>query len=167
MSLPMASTSVLRLAVRPPISSCLRSAFKSTRRAPLSVPAVQSGCAKSAFSTTSVWRNQPGHEEETFEEFSARYMSFQQSDIPLPPPLGRVDVIPGAVVIRRCSMKYKLMLNSHRYEKEFDSVQDVFELQVCCMCIHWNGIVSADLGYGLTVAAKSQQRFCIRSRPLS
>jgi hypothetical protein len=138
MSLLMASTSVLRLAVRPPISSCLRPAFKSIRRTPLPAPAVQSGCAKSAFSTTSVWKNQPGHEEETFEEFSARYMSFHQRGIPRPLPLGRVDVVlmrtpERAVVIRRCSMKYKLMLNSHRYEKEFDSVQDVFELQVRCM----------------------------------
>lgn len=138
MSLLMASTSVLRLAVRPPISSCLRPAFKSIRRTPLPAPAVQSGCAKSAFSTTSVWKNQPGHEEETFEEFSARYMGFHRRDIPRPLPLGRVDVVlmrtpERAVVIRRCSMKYKLMSNSHRYEKEFDSVQDVFELQVRCM----------------------------------
>jgi hypothetical protein len=88
MGLLMASTSVIRLAARPPISSCLRPAFRSIRRAPLPAPAVQSGCAKSAFSTTSVWKNQPGHEEETFEEFSARYMSFHQLDIPRPLPLG-------------------------------------------------------------------------------
>lgn len=47
---------------------------------------MQSACGRSAFST-SLRRSSAGHEEETFEEFSARY------------------------------------------EKEFDSVQDVFELQ--------------------------------------
>ena len=88
MGLLMASTSVIRLAARPPISSCLRPAFRSIRRAPLPAPAVQSGWAKSTFSTTSVWKNQPGHEEETFEEFSARYMSFHQLDILRPLPLG-------------------------------------------------------------------------------
>jgi hypothetical protein len=76
MRLLMASTSVIRLAARPPISSCLRPAFRSIRRAPLPVSAVQPGYAKSAFSTTSVKKNQPGHEEETFEEFTARYTSF-------------------------------------------------------------------------------------------
>jgi hypothetical protein len=76
MRLLMASTSVIRLAARPPLSSCLRPAFRSVRRAPLPLAAAQSGCAKLAFSTTSVKKNQPGHEEETFEEFTARYMSF-------------------------------------------------------------------------------------------
>jgi hypothetical protein len=41
-----------------------------------------------------VRKNQPGHEEETFEEFSARYMSFYQLDIPRLLPLSWVDVVP-------------------------------------------------------------------------
>jgi hypothetical protein len=65
-------------------------------------------------------------------------------------------------------MKYKLMLNLYRYEKEFDSVQDVFELQVCCTWAFTRMVVHrAGLERGLTAAAESQQRLCIRSRPLS
>merc|ERR1711977_352844 len=79
----MASLSILRLAARPSASTLCRPCTRTIRRAPL---VAQSISAKSPFSSTAVHRSS-GHEEETFEEFSARY------------------------------------------EKEFDSVQDVFELQ--------------------------------------
>ncbi|KAL6243441.1 Cytochrome c oxidase subunit 6 [Rhinocladiella similis] len=79
----MASLPILRLAARPAASTLCRPCTRTIRRAPL---VAQSISAKSAFSSSAVQRSS-GHEEETFEEFSARY------------------------------------------EKEFDSVQDVFELQ--------------------------------------
>ncbi|KIW54232.1 hypothetical protein PV05_06603 [Exophiala xenobiotica] len=79
----MASLSILRLAARPSASTLFRPCTRTIRRAPL---VAQSISAKSPFSSTAVHRSS-GHEDETFEEFSARY------------------------------------------EKEFDSVQDVFELQ--------------------------------------
>ncbi|KIW18705.1 cytochrome c oxidase subunit 6, mitochondrial [Exophiala spinifera] len=79
----MASLPILRLAARPAASSLCRPCTRTIRRAPL---VAQSVSAKSSFSSSAAQRSS-GHEEETFEEFSARY------------------------------------------EKEFDSVQDVFELQ--------------------------------------
>ncbi|KAJ9616228.1 cytochrome c oxidase subunit 6, mitochondrial [Exophiala oligosperma] len=79
----MASLPILRLAARPAASTLCRPCTRTIRRAPL---VAQSLSAKSSFSSSAVQRSS-GHEEETFEEFSARY------------------------------------------EKEFDSVQDVFELQ--------------------------------------
>ncbi|KAJ9494050.1 Cytochrome c oxidase subunit 6 [Exophiala xenobiotica] len=79
----MASLSIFRLAARSSASTLCRPCTRTIRRAPL---VAQSISAKSPFSSTAVHRSS-GHEEETFEEFSARY------------------------------------------EKEFDSVQDVFELQ--------------------------------------
>ncbi|KAK4938375.1 Cytochrome c oxidase subunit 6 [Elasticomyces elasticus] len=79
----MASLTILRLTARPATSALFRPCTRSIRRAPAIGQAVS---ARSPFSSTSI-RKSGGHEEETFEEFSARY------------------------------------------EKEFDAVQDVFELQ--------------------------------------
>ncbi|KAI1615303.1 cytochrome c oxidase subunit VA [Exophiala viscosa] len=79
----MASLSILRLTARPATSALFRPCTRSIRRAPA---LGQTLSARAPFSSTSI-RKSAGHEDETFEEFSARY------------------------------------------EKEFDSVQDVFELQ--------------------------------------
>ncbi|EXJ93660.1 cytochrome c oxidase subunit 5a [Capronia coronata CBS 617.96] len=79
----MASLAILRLTARPATSTLFRPCAQSLRRAPA---VAQSISARSPFSSTAIQRS-GGHEEETFEEFSARY------------------------------------------EKEFDSVNDVFELQ--------------------------------------
>ncbi|KIW99372.1 uncharacterized protein Z518_11360 [Rhinocladiella mackenziei CBS 650.93] len=79
----MASISILRLTARPATSTLFRPCTRPFRRAP-AIP--QSVSARSPFSSTAIQRS-AGHEDETYEEFSARY------------------------------------------EKEFDAVQDVFELQ--------------------------------------
>jgi len=80
----MASLSMLRLTARPATATFFRPCTRAAvRRAPGAVPSV---VVRSPFSSSAV-RKSAGHEDETFEEFSARY------------------------------------------EKEFDSVQDVFELQ--------------------------------------
>lgn len=65
----MASLPILRLAARPAASTLCRPCTRTIRRAPL---VAQSISAKSAFSSSAVQRSS-GHEEETFEEFSARY----------------------------------------------------------------------------------------------
>lgn len=62
----MASLAMMRLSVRSATSSFTR---PCTRRAPI---VAQTMAAKSPFSS-SVARKSAGHEEETFEEFSARY----------------------------------------------------------------------------------------------
>jgi len=112
----MASLSILRLAARPSASTLFRPCTRTIRRAPL---VAQSISAKSPFSSTAVHRSS-GHEDETFEEFSARY------------------------------------------EKEFDSVQDVFELQV------WGGKAFIKRrSNSNTITAKSQQRVRLRSRPFA
>ncbi|KAK5058674.1 Cytochrome c oxidase subunit 6 [Exophiala bonariae] len=77
----MASLSILRLTARP-VTSVFRPCARSVRRAPVLAQSVNT---RAPFSSTAARKS--GHEEETFEEFSARY------------------------------------------EKEFDAVQDVFELQ--------------------------------------
>ncbi|KAF7506457.1 Cytochrome c oxidase subunit 6 [Endocarpon pusillum] len=82
----MAATSVLRFSARTPTTAFFRPALRPARRAPVATLATSLGSAKAGFGSTSA-RRSSGHEEETFEEFTARY------------------------------------------EKEFDGVQDVFELQ--------------------------------------
>ncbi|KAJ9617275.1 Cytochrome c oxidase subunit 6 [Cladophialophora chaetospira] len=79
----MASLAMLRLTARPATSTLFRPCTRSLRRAPA---IAQSVSARATFSSSAIQRS-AGHEDETFEEFSARY------------------------------------------EKEFDAVQDVFELQ--------------------------------------
>lgn len=105
--LVMSSSSVIRLVTRPSITACLRPAFRPIRRAPLPALAVQAGCGKSAFSTTSVKKSQPGHEEETFEEFSARYVSFGQLDkasLGQPGTVGRITRLLQKEAVRRWNM---------------------------------------------------------------
>ncbi|KPI44469.1 Cytochrome c oxidase subunit 6, mitochondrial [Cyphellophora attinorum] len=82
----MAFHAVIRLAARQSSASALRSAARPVSRAS-SLATTKTIAQKSAFSSCAVRRSGSGHEEETFEEFSARY------------------------------------------EKEFDGVNDVFELQ--------------------------------------
>ncbi|ETI24492.1 hypothetical protein G647_03861 [Cladophialophora carrionii CBS 160.54] len=79
----MASLAVFRLTARPATSNLFRPCIRSLRRAPA---IAQNVSARASFSSSANQRS-AGHEDETFEEFSARY------------------------------------------EKEFDAVQDVFELQ--------------------------------------
>ncbi|OCT52465.1 Cytochrome c oxidase subunit 6, mitochondrial [Cladophialophora carrionii] len=79
----MASLAVFRLTARPATSTLFRPCIRSLRRAPA---IAQNVSARASFSSSAIQRS-AGHEDETFEEFSARY------------------------------------------EKEFDAVQDVFELQ--------------------------------------
>jgi hypothetical protein len=67
----MASLSMLRLTVRPATFTLLRPCTRSLRRAPA---VAQSACARAAFSSSTL-RRSAGHEDETFEEFSARYGS--------------------------------------------------------------------------------------------
>jgi hypothetical protein len=68
---------------------------------------------KAAFSSCAV-RRSGGHEEETFEEFSARY-----------------DSLTVVLLQRRLGFRGSRADVVYRYEKEFDGVNDVFELQVC------------------------------------
>jgi len=86
----MSSITLFRLATRTTSCSFFKASYTARSRVPAFVvasgPAIVALGGASSFSTTSKWSS-GGHEEETFEEFSARY------------------------------------------EKEFDSVQDVFELQ--------------------------------------
>ncbi|KAF3480051.1 cytochrome c oxidase polypeptide VI [Arthroderma uncinatum] len=82
----MASTTLFRLATRSSSAASLFKAAPYTARARLPAAVPAPAARLSAFSTTPM-RYSGAHEEETFEQFSARY------------------------------------------EKEFDSVQDVFELQ--------------------------------------
>ncbi|KAK2763139.1 Cytochrome c oxidase subunit 6 [Arachnomyces sp. PD_36] len=86
----MSSTTLFRLASRRAPSSFFKTSFSARSRFPVlattTTPAIAAFGGASSFSSSSK-RLSSGHEEETFEEFSARY------------------------------------------EKEFDNVQDVFELQ--------------------------------------
>ncbi|KAL2423776.1 Cytochrome c oxidase subunit 6, mitochondrial [Exophiala dermatitidis] len=80
----MASLAIFRFAARPATSTLFRPCAQPVlRRAPAAAQAVS---ARSPFSSSAIQQS-AGHEDETFEEFSARY------------------------------------------EKEFDAVNDVFELQ--------------------------------------
>ncbi|PGH02867.1 cytochrome c oxidase subunit 6, mitochondrial [Helicocarpus griseus UAMH5409] len=87
----MSSTTLFRLASRTAPVGFFRASYSARSRAPVfasaAAPAIVAFGGVSNFSTTSKCASGGHHEEETFEEFSARY------------------------------------------EKEFDSVQDVFELQ--------------------------------------
>jgi len=85
---PMSSSTIVRVAARSQPTTFLRSSYNIRTRVPklaCTSPAVVS-CGSAAFSTTSR-KQSTSHEEETFEEFTARY------------------------------------------EKEFEGVQDAFELQ--------------------------------------
>jgi hypothetical protein len=95
----MASTSIFRLAARAPVSTVFKPALRSFRQAPLVASQVQSGCARSAFST-SLRRTSAGHEEETFEEFSARYDN----------PHGQVEAPSYKAASRRCSRIGRIMI---------------------------------------------------------
>ncbi|KAI9807119.1 MAG: Cytochrome c oxidase subunit 6 [Sarcosagium campestre] len=86
----MTSTTLLRLAARTSTVPSFRSSYVASARRVAVLPAAPSshvGPSLCSRFSTSVRRRSDGHEEESFEEFSARY------------------------------------------EKEFDNVQDVFELQ--------------------------------------
>lgn len=78
--------------------------FQSSPVAAFSRPAP----AAASFTTTTKRSSGSGHEDETYEEFSSRYAFYLQ--------------FPGSIQFLTCNLS--------RYEKEFDSVQDVFELQV-------------------------------------
>lgn len=72
-----------------------------------------------------------GHAEESFEEFTARY------------GLGRANVPTHTLCLSRTCDRENVAWGTclgqsadhcfYRYEKEFDSVQDVFELQVATL----------------------------------
>ncbi|PGH04997.1 hypothetical protein AJ80_08424 [Polytolypa hystricis UAMH7299] len=87
----MSSARLFRLAARTPSSTFFRASYTARSRvpvlAPASGPAIIALGGAAGFSSTSKCQSAAGQEEETFEEFSARF------------------------------------------EKEFDGVQDVFELQ--------------------------------------
>lgn len=116
----MSSLHLLRFASRTQPKCLLNSQLASQRirRAPVM------GCVGS-FSTSV--KRQNNHDEETFEEFTARYGAqvccstrcrFREQQYSVSLPFGLND--PGEAKI------YPLC----RYEKEFDNVHDVFELQV-------------------------------------
>ncbi|OAL33109.1 cytochrome c oxidase subunit 6, mitochondrial [Fonsecaea nubica] len=65
----MASLAMFRLTARPATSAFLRPCTRSFKRAPA---VTQSFSARSPFSSSAIQRS-AGHEDETFEEFSARY----------------------------------------------------------------------------------------------
>ncbi|KJR81128.1 cytochrome c oxidase subunit 5a [Sporothrix schenckii 1099-18] len=81
---------------------------------------------KAAFSAGARLRSE--HQEETFEEFTARQLRGRAAQL-------RLDVSACSIYypdgfLGQLSRKLKLTSNVwSRYEKEFDSVQDVFELQ--------------------------------------
>ncbi|KAI1622160.1 cytochrome c oxidase subunit VA [Exophiala viscosa] len=101
----MASLSILRLTARPATSALFRPCTRSIRRAPA---LGQTLSARAPFSSTSI-RKSAGHEDETFEEFSASCS--------------------GCATVPAVIWRAPLIYDLDRYEKEFDSVQDVFELQ--------------------------------------
>ena len=67
-----------------------------------------------------------GHHEETFEEFTARYGQLVACLV----LISLSTEYPDIVARGACDKVNWLTGNVSRYEKEFDGVQDVFELQV-------------------------------------
>ncbi|TPX17659.1 uncharacterized protein E0L32_012038 [Thyridium curvatum] len=117
------SASLLRVAARGPATTffranTLRAAQPMTARAAMVLPIV----AAPSFSTSARLRSD--HGEETFEEFSARYdtQSVHPSHHGLISPSTTLD--PPLEPVATLNGQHDLW-----YEKEFDSVQDVFELQ--------------------------------------
>ena len=72
---PMSSTTLFRLATRTTSCRFFKASYTARPRVPVFVvasgPAIVALGGASSFSTTSKWSS-AGHEEETFEEFSAR-----------------------------------------------------------------------------------------------
>jgi hypothetical protein len=136
----MSSTSLLRIAARAQPSTFfrangLRSLTPRSSSALYAVPAlIATSGSISSFSTSSVRLSdkdvqEAGHHEESFEEFTARYAV----------PNWRRELLSmfcRAEPKRRNDARQQLssianhLVPIYRYEKEFDQVQDVFELQV-------------------------------------
>lgn len=69
-----------------------------------------------------------GHHEESFEEFTARYAT--TGGFPALRP-SAFQLVAGSTLALTAAERTQLADDSYgRYEKEFDGVQDVFELQV-------------------------------------
>ena len=123
----MSSMHMLRLAKRVPTLSC-QSVSAVARRMPtiVSPPCI----AVNAFSSTSQ-KLSGDHGEETFEEFTSRYVRGLRAKLCMLNGwkwTANRTKDDGEELGRR---KMKLILESHgRFEKEFDGVKDVFELQV-------------------------------------
>ncbi|KAF3406667.1 Cytochrome c oxidase subunit 6 [Talaromyces pinophilus] len=123
----MASTTLFRLATRSVRPA--RSFVRASSYAPRSIRVTPSSFAiANNFSTSAKLRS--GHEEETYEEFSARYAFPLSRD-------GRQVRVENWWCWKFDIMPYPWTpvtpTNNHialfTYEKEFDAVQDVFELQ--------------------------------------
>ena len=144
----MSSASLLRVAARSTFfrSHSIRHAVpRCSRSSALNiVPGVTTARGSSAFSTSAkLAADKDGPEgssshEETFEEFTARCVPVQLSSVALRahkiaklevPPASHWQELSVAAPLRAHG---SLTLNlEYRFEKEFDGVQDVFELQVC------------------------------------
>ena len=128
----MSSTTLLRFAARSQ-PTCLFRSPQSLRR--LSPPRISLGQAGSGQFSTSLRRatgereGGEGHHDETFEEFTARYI-FQGADLVtlMPRPVRRMKQVES--LVRGLAGRQLADESFIRYEREFDNVQDVFELQV-------------------------------------
>ncbi|TVY81214.1 Cytochrome c oxidase subunit [Lachnellula suecica] len=120
----MSSTSLLRMAARAQPSTFfrangLRSLTPRTSNAVYAVPAlIATSGSTSSFSTSSIRRSE--HHEESFEEFTASQWG----------PMGELlSMFLHCRSVRPRSSIANVLVPEYRYEKEFDAVQDVFELQ--------------------------------------
>lgn len=78
----MASANLLRLAARQSSSALYRSSYRPLTRTPALASPSQFLLNRSPFSSCAVRRS--GHEDETFEEFSARYVGLESSVFQVP-----------------------------------------------------------------------------------
>ncbi|KAK2782030.1 Cytochrome c oxidase subunit 6 [Emmonsiellopsis sp. PD_33] len=117
----MSSTALFRIASRNAPVSFFRASYSARSRVPVfasaAAPAIATFGGLSNFSTTSKCASGgAGHEEETFEEFSASTI------------VNAICIMVHAEIVEE-SVWLTDSVQLLRYEKEFDSVQDVFELQ--------------------------------------
>ena len=128
----MSSMTLFRLAARTqPSSYLLRSSQPAKRISPRGVYAGSSATVTCTYFSTTVRRaaDDSGHHEESFEEFTARYDEHLGTRLSST-CTSSLSAEPKHRGLRQLRRVNWLTGNASRYEKEFDGVQDVFELQV-------------------------------------
>ncbi|CAF9936678.1 MAG: Cytochrome c oxidase subunit 6 [Alectoria fallacina] len=127
----MSSMTLFRLAARTqPSSYLLRSSQPAKRISPRGVYAGSSATVTCTYFSTTVRRaaDDSGHHEESFEEFTARYDEHLGTRLSST-CTSSLSAEPKHRGLRQLRRVNWLTGNASRYEKEFDGVQDVFELQ--------------------------------------